>query len=57
MHDPHEAAEEARRAITNFNFVGIILIDFQHTDANGQTRMRFYDQPEYDIFWKLVVKN
>lgn len=55
MHDPATAIEEARRAINELNFVGIILNDFQqYTDSNGDTQMRFYDQPEYDPFWKVV---
>ena len=55
MHDPTAACEEARRAIKELNFVGLIINDFQqYTDSNGQEAMRFYDTPEYDIFWKCV---
>jgi 2,3-dihydroxybenzoate decarboxylase len=53
MHDPAAAAEEARRAVRELNFIGIILNDFQQSvDSNGTEQMRFYDQPEYDNFWK-----
>jgi predicted TIM-barrel fold metal-dependent hydrolase len=35
MHDPEEAAKEARRAIKEFGFVGIVINDFQqYTDKN-----------------------
>jgi len=55
MHEPATAIEEARRAIKELNFVGIILNDFQqYIDSNGQMQMRFYDQPEYDEFWKVI---
>jgi 2,3-dihydroxybenzoate decarboxylase len=53
MHDPAEAAEEARRAVNQLNCVGIIVNDFQqYVDSKGTLQMRFYDQPEYDVFWK-----
>jgi 2,3-dihydroxybenzoate decarboxylase len=53
MHDPGAAAEEARHAVKQLNFIGIIVNDFQqYFDSNGVLQMRFYDQPEYDIFWK-----
>jgi 2,3-dihydroxybenzoate decarboxylase len=51
MHDPLVAANEARRAVRELNFVGIILNDFQ-TSSNSQ--MLFYDQPSYDPFWRCV---
>jgi 2,3-dihydroxybenzoate decarboxylase len=55
MHDPAEAIKEAHRAIKDLGMVGIILNDFQqYDDKTGQTQMLFYDQPEYDPFWKYV---
>jgi 2,3-dihydroxybenzoate decarboxylase len=56
MHSPEVAVNEARRAINSLNFVGIILNDFQqYTDVtSGRPKMLFYDQPEYDLFWKVV---
>jgi 2,3-dihydroxybenzoate decarboxylase len=48
MHDPSQAAEEATRAIKELGMCGIIINDFQTVgDAN---EVRFFDQPEYDIF-------
>jgi 2,3-dihydroxybenzoate decarboxylase len=55
MHDPAAAAEEARRAVKQLNFVGVIINDFQqYVDSDGTLQMRFYDQPEYDVFWKVI---
>jgi len=53
MHDPSQAAEEATRAIKELGMCGIIINDFQTVgDAN---EVRFFDQPEYDIFWKTCA--
>jgi len=58
MHDPAAAAKEATRAVKQLGCVGIILNDFQqYTDSSGATQMRFYDQPEYDVFWKTVSED
>lgn len=58
MHDPEEACKEATRAIKQLNFIGIMLNDFQqYVDSTGQTQMKFYDQPEYDIFWRTVSED
>jgi len=55
MHDPKVAADEARRAVKELSMVGVIINDFQqYTAPDGSTQMLFYDQPEYDIFWKCV---
>lgn len=55
MHSVKEACQEAKRAINELGFIGIMLNDFQqYTDSNGETQMKFYDQPEYDPFWKLM---
>lgn len=52
MHDPAEAARELRRCMTEKKgFVGALLNDFQSAGEDGNT-MLFYDQPEYDVFWK-----
>lgn len=52
MHDPNQAAQEARRAIKELGLKGIMLNDFQ--EAENGTKMLFYDQPEYDPFWAAV---
>jgi len=58
MHSPAEACKEATRAIKQLGFVGIILNDFQqYTDSAGETQMKFYDQPEWDPFWRLMSED
>ena len=52
MHDPAQAAQELRRCmLEKKGFVGVLLNDFQSAGEDGNT-MLFYDQPEYDVFWK-----
>jgi len=54
MHDPKQAAEELTRCMTKKQgFVGALLNDFQSSGPDGNT-MLFYDQPEYDVFWKAA---
>jgi len=53
MHDPKEAAAEATRCVRELGFCGVILNDFQSSGPDGNT-MLFYDQPNYDIFWKTM---
>src|SRR6266487_2548905 len=54
MHDPHQAAEELRRCMTEKKgFVGALLNDFQSSGPDGNT-MLFYDVPEDDFFWKAA---
>ncbi|KAJ4342107.1 hypothetical protein N0V95_007043 [Ascochyta clinopodiicola] len=52
MHNPSQAAEELRRCVKEFGFHGALLCNFQHAGNNGETYL-FYDQPEYDAFWKV----
>ena len=52
MHDPKQAAQEAKRAVKELGLKGIMLNDFQ--EAENGTKMLFYDQPEYDPFWAMV---
>jgi 2,3-dihydroxybenzoate decarboxylase len=52
MHDPHQAAQELKRAIKELGLYGVMLNDFQ--EAENGTKMLFYDQPEYDPFWAMV---
>lgn len=54
MHDPQQAANELTRCMTmKQGFVGVLLNDFQSSGPDGNT-MLFYDQPEYDVFWKAA---
>jgi 2,3-dihydroxybenzoate decarboxylase len=52
MHDPKQAGEELRRCVKDLGFHGALLCNFQHAGNNGETYL-FYDQPEYDAFWKV----
>ena len=53
MHDPKTAAEELKRAIQELGFKGALINDFQSAGEDGET-MIHYDQPEWDVFWKMV---
>lgn len=52
MHDPKQAAQELKRAVTELGLLGAILNDFQEAD-NG-TRAIYYDTPDFDPFWAMV---
>lgn len=53
MHEPVQAAEEARRAVRKLGCCGVIVNDFQSTNEGGVGEgALFYDQPEWDVFWK-----
>jgi 2,3-dihydroxybenzoate decarboxylase len=52
MHDPHQAAQELKRAIKELGLFGVMLNDFQ--EAENGSKMLFYDQLEYDPFWAMV---
>jgi 2,3-dihydroxybenzoate decarboxylase len=52
MHDPAQAAQELKRCMTEKKgFVGVLLNDFQSSGPDGN-KMLFFDQPEYDPFWR-----
>lgn len=53
MHNPSEAASEARRAIRELKMVGIMVNDFQTTGDDHEGAI-FYDQPEWDVFWETI---
>ncbi|KAF1354805.1 hypothetical protein BDV97DRAFT_289790 [Delphinella strobiligena] len=55
MHDPVQAGQELRRCVKELGFHGALLNDFQHSGPDGETYL-FYDQPEYDPFWKVVTE-
>lgn len=54
MHDPVQAGVELRRCVNELGFHGALLCDFQHAGPNGETYL-FYDQPQYDAFWKVLI--
>ncbi|KAI8143590.1 amidohydrolase family protein [Fennellomyces sp. T-0311] len=55
MHDPKQAGEELRRVVTKYGFHGALLNDIQHSGPDGDDLL-YYDQPEYDAFWKVVCE-
>ncbi|QKX54963.1 uncharacterized protein TRUGW13939_02053 [Talaromyces rugulosus] len=52
MHDPSQAAAELERTVTELNFFGGLVNDFQ-TMGDGSGK-QYYDTPFYDPFWKKV---
>lgn len=55
MHNPEEAAAELRRCVTQYGFKGALVNDTQRAGPDGE-ELIFYDQPEWDIFWKTCVE-
>ncbi len=55
MHDPAQAAEELERTVRQHGFHGALLNNVQHAGPDGETYL-FYDQPEYDVFWRKCVE-
>lgn len=55
MHDPVQAGKELTRCVKDLGFHGALVNDFQHAGDDGET-YKFYDQPEYDAFWKVVCE-
>lgn len=55
MHDPVQAGAELRRCVEKLGFHGALLCDFQHAGPGGED-YKFYDQPEYDAFWRVAVE-
>ncbi|CAK1367532.1 unnamed protein product [Cercospora beticola] len=53
MHDPQTAADELRRCVKEYGFLGALVNDTQRNDESG-TGMIFYDNPEWDVFWSVV---
>ncbi|KAM5350769.1 hypothetical protein ACJ41O_007274 [Fusarium nematophilum] len=55
MHNASQAGEELRRCVTELGFHGAMLNDFQTVGDDNNTLL-YYDQPEYDPFWKVAVE-
>jgi 2,3-dihydroxybenzoate decarboxylase len=55
MHNPQEAADELRRCVTKYGFKGALVNDTQRAGPDGEDLI-FYDQPEWDVFWKTCVE-
>ncbi|GJJ14969.1 hypothetical protein Clacol_009239 [Clathrus columnatus] len=54
MHNATQAAQELKRTVTELGFVGALLNDYQQSGQDNATLL-YYDQPEYDVFWQMVV--
>jgi hypothetical protein len=46
MHDPKVAADELRRCVTKYGFLGALVNDTQRNDESGSS-MIFYDDPSW----------
>ncbi|KIK65010.1 hypothetical protein GYMLUDRAFT_980267, partial [Collybiopsis luxurians FD-317 M1] len=55
MHNASAAAAELRRTVEDLGFLGALVNDYQQSGANNDTFL-FYDQPEYDVFWRTVTE-
>ncbi|KAF5383942.1 hypothetical protein D9757_007390 [Collybiopsis confluens] len=54
MHNASEAAAELKRAVEELGFLGALVNDYQQSGENNETLI-YYDQPEFDVFWQMVV--
>lgn len=55
MHDPVQAGEELGRCVKQLGLHGALINYIQHAGPDGDTFL-FYDQPAYDVFWKVCVE-
>jgi 2,3-dihydroxybenzoate decarboxylase len=55
MHDPKQAADELRRCVKEYGFLGALVNDTQRTGSDGE-EMIFYDNAEWDVFWSAVTE-
>ena len=55
MHDPKVAADELRRCVTKYGFLGALVNDTQRNDESGSS-MIFYDDPSWDVFWQTCTE-
>ncbi|TVY20142.1 2,3-dihydroxybenzoate decarboxylase [Lachnellula arida] len=53
MHNASAAAEELRRTVDGYGFLGALVNDYQQSGSDNATLL-YYDQPEYDVFWDAV---
>ena len=53
MHDPQTAADELRRCVKEYGFLGSLVNDNQRTESDTPI---FYDTPEWDVFWQTCVE-
>jgi 2,3-dihydroxybenzoate decarboxylase len=53
MHDPKTAADELRRCVKDYGFLGSLVNDNQRTESDTPI---FYDTPEWDVFWQTCVE-
>ena len=55
MHNPRVAADELRRCVTEYEFLGALVNDTQRNDDSGDA-MIFYDDPAWDVFWQTCTE-
>jgi len=55
MHNATEAAAELKRTVEELGFLGALVNDYQESGKDNDTLL-FYNQPEYDIFWRTVTE-
>lgn len=55
MHDPVQAAAEARRAVKELGMFGVMLNDYQVVTPGGEGK-KYYDAEEYRVFWKEIAE-
>jgi len=53
MHNAIVAAQELNRTVKELGFLGALINDYQESGPDNATLL-YYDQPEYDVFWKMV---
>ncbi|KAF8890683.1 amidohydrolase 2 [Infundibulicybe gibba] len=54
MHNATVAALELKRAVQKLGFLGALVNDYQQSGPDNTTLL-YYDQPAYDVFWKMVT--
>jgi len=55
LHDAHEAAAEAERAVRELGMFGVMVNDYQVVDAGGDPEgKKYFDEEEYWPFWQKV---
>lgn len=53
MHNPSQAAHELTRAVKQLGMYGGLVNDYQSIQGE-EKKKKFFDTPDYDIFWQTV---
>ena len=54
LQDPSSAADELRRCVRELGFVGAMVNGY--TNVDDAEHAAYYDQPEFDVFWRTAVE-